>query len=114
MKKIAIYRFILTMLAILALAACAKPLPLERSSYAGNWQSGAMSLLITQDGDVAYKRRIGSNTTNSVRGPLRSFDGNNFVVGVWPLKITFEVSVPPHEVYGRWKMTVDGVELTRE
>ena len=114
MKKIALYRYILTMLAILTLAACAQPLPPEKSSYAGNWQSGAMELRITQDGDVAYKRRIGSNTTKSVRGPLRSFEGNNFIVGVWPLKVTFEVSAPPHEVQGSWKMTVDGVELTRE
>jgi len=114
MKKIVMSRFILTLLAILALAACAQPLPPEKSSYAGNWQSAAMGLLITQDGNVAYKRRIGSNTTKSVRGPLQSFEGNNFIVGVWPLKVTFEVSVPPHEIHGRWKMTVDGVELTRE
>ncbi len=108
------YRFFLTMLTILALAACAQPLPPEKILYAGNWQSSAMGLLITQDGNVAYKRHIGSNTTKSMRGPLRSFEGNNFIVGVWPLKITFAVSAPPHEVHGRWKMTVDGVELTRE
>ena len=106
--------FILTLLALLALAGCAKPLPPERSGYVGEWQSDSMALLITQDGRVAYKRLVGPNGSKSVSGPIQSFEGNNFVVGIGPVKTKFVVSVPPHEDQGEWKMTVDGVELTRQ
>ena len=108
------YRFMMALATLLVLAACAEPLPPDKSSYAGSWRSPAMSVVITQEGRVAYKRRIGTNTSKSVSGPLNSFEGDNFIVGFWPFKIAFEVSTPPHEDNGRWKMTVDGVELTRE
>ena len=106
--------FILALLALAALVGCAKPLPPEKSSYVGEWQSSTMGLLITQDGHVAYKRLVGPNSSKSVSGPLQAFDGNNFIVGVGPIKTTFVVSAPPHEDRGTWKMTVDGVELTRQ
>jgi hypothetical protein len=44
---------------------------------------------------------------------LRRFEGDNFVVGLPLLSTTFQVSKPPYEEAGRWKMIVDGVELTR-
>lgn len=71
-----------------------------------------MYLLLTQDGSVRYKRLKGGATT-SVTGPLERFEGNSFIVGIGPLNTTFDVSQPPHEESGAWKMTVDGVELTR-
>jgi hypothetical protein len=97
---------------LLALAACARPLPPDRQAYAGEWQSQTMALLITPAGRVVYKRAEGGMTT-SVEGPLQRFDGDNFVVGVGPLNTTFVVSAPPHRDAQAWKMTVDGVELTR-
>lgn len=105
---------ILALFVLLALVGCAKPLPPERSAYAGEWQSSTMSLLITQDGHAAYRRLVGTNGSKSVSGPIQSFDGDDFIVGVGPIKTTFVVSAPPHEDQGSWKMTVDGVELTRQ
>ncbi|WP_189441542.1 hypothetical protein [Rhodanobacter panaciterrae] len=96
----------------LLLAGCAKPLPPEKTTYAGKWRSSSMTLLITQDGNVMYKRMNGG-MSKSVNGPLQAFDGDNFVVGVGPVKTTFVVSTPPHEDQGRWAMVVDGVELTK-
>lgn len=96
----------------LLLAGCAKPLPPERVAYAGQWRSPTMSLLITESGNVNYKR-VDGGMSKSVNGPLQAFEGDNFVVGVGPVKTTFVVSMPPHEDGGAWKMTVDGVELTR-
>ncbi|GAB3100509.1 hypothetical protein [Lysobacter terrae] len=107
-------RLVFAILVLLAVAGCAKPLPPERSAYVGEWQSSSMGLLITQDGHAAYKRLFGTKGSKSVNGPIQSFEGNNFVVGVGPIKTTFVVSVPPHEDHGSWKMTVDGVELTRQ
>jgi len=97
---------------MLVLVACAKPVPSDKANYVGEWKGRAMSLLITQDGSVVYKRIKGGITT-SINAPLQDFHGNNFDVGVGTLKTTFVVSMPPHEVNGKWKMTVDGVILTR-
>ena len=96
-----------------ALSGCGKPLPADKADYAGEWQRPEMYLLITQDGSVRYKRIKGGATT-SVEGPLKSFDGDNFTVGVGPMTTTFEVSSRPHQTAdGEWRMTVDGLELTR-
>ncbi len=94
------------------LAACGKPVPQEKSAYVGEWRSPAMTVLITQDGSVAYKRIKGGVTT-SVDGPLQRFEGDNFVVGVLFMSTTFTVSKPPSQEAGKWKMVVDGVELTK-
>ncbi|WP_460535683.1 hypothetical protein [Chitinimonas naiadis] len=72
-----------------------------------------MTLLISKGGDVAY-RRVTGNVNTMINAPLQQFQGNNFVVGVGPMVTTFVVSAPPHNEAGVWKMTVDGVELTRQ
>ncbi|MBS0457555.1 MAG: hypothetical protein JSS44_09535 [Proteobacteria bacterium] len=100
-------------LLVLALAACAKPLPPERAAYVGQWQGQNMVLRITQEGRLAYKRMEGNSTT-SVDAPIQGFSGNDFSAGVGPLSTTFKVSAPPHQDGTQWKMTVDGVELTRQ
>jgi hypothetical protein len=71
-----------------------------------------MALLITQDGSVAYKRLEGG-VSKSIDGPLKEFQGDNFVVGVGFVTTTFVVTAPPHQADDDWKMTVDGVELTK-
>lgn len=95
-----------------ALTACGKAVPPDKSAYVGEWRAQAMALLVTQDGSVAYKRLKGGVTT-SLNAPLRRFEGDNFVVGLPLISTTFEVSKPPYEEAGRWKMVVDGVELTK-
>jgi hypothetical protein len=102
--------FVIMLVALLC--ACTKPVPPEKAAYVGEWNAPAMSLLITQDGSVAYKRLEGG-VSKSVKGPLE-FEGDNFVVGVGPISTTFIVSVAPHQVGTEWKMTVDGVALTRK
>lgn len=72
-----------------------------------------MAILITGDGSVAY-RRLEGGVKKSIDAPLKEFQGDNFVVGVGPMTTTFVVSASPHEEDGKWKMTVDGVELTRQ
>jgi hypothetical protein len=100
------------LLSILALAGCAKPLPPERLSYAGDWRGAGMTLLITPDGRVEYERTEGSGS-RSIKAPLKEFQGNDFIVGVGSMTTKFVVSVPPHQVLDSWEMTVDGVELKR-
>ena len=67
----------------LALVGCSKPIPPERIAYVGEWRSPAMSLLITQDGRVKYKRIHGGVTT-SVSGPLQKFE---LAVGKLPFEL---------------------------
>lgn len=101
-----------TALLMLALSGCGKPVPAEKAAYVGEWRATAMVILITQDGSVAY-RRLEGGVNKSIDGPLKDFQGNNFVVGFGPVSTVFIVSVPPHLDGDVWKMTVDGVELTR-
>ena len=107
-------RFALAWLATCALllAACSEPLPKARLGYAGEWRADRVYLLITPDGRCEYKRqREGGNV--SIEAPIKGFEGDNFVVGVGPFTTTFVVSKPPRLEDGKWKMTVDGIELTR-
>jgi hypothetical protein len=106
------FRFLILPVLLLLLSACAKPIEKSRLDYVGEWRSPEMALLILADGSVAYKR-IKNGMTTSVNGPLKEFDGDDFIVGVGFFTTTFDVSEPPHEVEGHWQMVVDGVRLIR-
>jgi hypothetical protein len=99
--------------ALLTLTACGQPVPNDKVAYVGEWESPTMSLVIPQSGNVRYKHVKGSTTT-SVDAPLRKFEGDNLVVGLPFVSTTFEVSKPPFEEAGSWKMVVDGILLTRK
>jgi hypothetical protein len=96
------FKLVVVLLAAVILASCG----------VGEWKADGMSLLITRDGSIVYQRmRKGART--SIDAPLKGFHGDDFDVGIGPLTTTFKVNVPPHEEAGEWKMTVDGVALTR-
>jgi len=103
---------IILLVAALTLSACGQPVPPEKAAYVGEWRAPAMGLLITQDGSVAYKR-LKAGVKTSAKGPIQRFEGDDFVVGVPLFSTTFEVSKPPYQEAGKWKMVVDGVELTK-
>jgi hypothetical protein len=107
-------RTVLPLLAAIALllAACGEPLPKDKLAYAGEWRAPHVYLLITPEGRCDYERRSGSGNV-SLSAPIQRFEGDDFVVGVGPVTTTFVVSRPPALDDGKWKMTVDGVELTR-
>jgi hypothetical protein len=92
--------------------ACTKPIAQERMAYVGDWQAKNMRLTITAAGEVHYLRVNGS-ARKSIDAPLKSFEGDDFIVGVGPLTTKFVVSSPPHRDGNVWKMTVDGVEVVR-
>ncbi|QBB71498.1 hypothetical protein ELE36_14670 [Pseudolysobacter antarcticus] len=105
-------RFFITLVMLLCLSACAKPVPADKAAFVGEWKSPEMYLQITQAGHVDYKRSIGSGS-KSVSGPLQGFSGENFDVGIGAMSTTFVVTTPPHQDGGTIKMTVDGVELSK-
>jgi hypothetical protein len=96
----------------LLVAACSEPVPQAKASYVGQWRAESMLLDIRGDGRVHYERR-GERGKTTVDAPIQRFEGDNFVVGMGPFSTTFVVSKPPHADGATWKMTVDGVELTR-
>jgi hypothetical protein len=97
---------------VLLLAACGEPLPKDKLDYAGEWRGPQVYLLITPAGRCEYERRRDSGNV-SIDAPIQRFEGDNFLVGLGPLTTTFVVTQRPRIVDGKWKMTVDGVELTR-
>jgi len=104
---------IVTLLLVAMLTACAKPLPADRKDYAGDWRGNGVSLLITPEGQVVYHRQEGGSTV-SLDAPLKTFDGDDFEVGIGPLVTRFDVGQPPTEADGEWTMEVDGRMLRRE
>ena len=97
---------------VFLMTGCSQPLPADKRHYAGHWQGDDMSLLITLDGRVSYKR-YGGGLNKSIDAPLTAFHGDNFEVGLGFVTTLFEVQQPPVEEGGTWTMVVDGVELTR-
>ena len=103
---------ILTVTALL-LAGCGEPIPQARLAYAGDWRGKEMRLVITPEGYCEYNRRHEGGNSTKINAPIQRFEGDNFVVGIGLFTTTFIVSKPPRLDGGQWKMTVDGVELTR-
>ena len=99
---------------LLPLAAQADPVPVpaEKLAYVGDWQGKDMRLQLAKDGKVKYKRDRPKRKMD-LSLDLQGFEGDNFDVGTSIVRSTFVVSKPPHRVGDKWKMTVDGVELTR-
>lgn len=91
-------------------------LPADFQHYIGFWQGPTIRLSISPNGEVDYKQTIveGTNTRNrSVTGPVSSFGGNSFNVGVLGMNTTFNVETPPHQNGDGWTMTLDGEQLRR-
>ena len=103
---------ITSLIGLALIAGCAKPVPAEKASYIGHWQNQSVSLLITAEGRVEY-RKVRGSTTTSLKAPIKAFSGDNFEAGLGPLSTTFVVSKPPHQERGVWRMVVDGEVLTR-
>ena len=105
-------RIVLMLLTALLLVACAQPLPAARGDYAGEWRGEGVVLLITADGMVVYERTSEGGSV-SINAPIKRFDGDDFEVGVGPAFTRFDVTAPPEQVDGEWRMTVDGRVLIR-
>jgi hypothetical protein len=104
----------LTALAAVLAGCTGVPLPPDKAEYAGQWAGPEMWLMISPEGQVAYKR-IGERGTVTINGPITRYEGDDFIVGAWVMTSTFAVSNAPWvDEGGVWRMTVDGVELTRQ
>ncbi len=94
------------------IAACAQPLPADRAAYAGDWTGPGTVLSISQDGNVVFEQTSGGSKT-SIKGPIKTFEGDDIVAGFAFITSTIDVTAAPVEKNGVWMMGVSGVELTR-
>jgi hypothetical protein len=110
------YRFTILLIVvgfICLLSGCNSiPIPEEKRTYVGTWEGVGFHLTISGDGGVNY-RRVNGNITKTVSGPVKSFNGDDFVVGVLFITTTFKVQHPPYLDGNEWLMVVDGVELKK-
>ncbi len=113
-NRLALFAFAIVLVLVVAVARPwgGKPLPPDKTNYIGEWKAPGMYLEITRDSAVHYKRTKKDSTT-SINAPLQKFKGDDFSVGFLFLSTTFVVSRPPYQEGDKWKMVVDGVELTR-
>lgn len=102
------------LLLCLAIATgCERPVPASYRDYVGHWRGDGMLLVISGHGHGDYER-VQDRVRTSIEGPVHGFDGRGFRIGMGPLSAGFVVQRPPHlGGDGRWRMTVDGVELVR-
>jgi hypothetical protein len=104
---------LVTTLLTTLLTACGQPVPPEKAGYVGQWKSDRMTLRISADGRVDYRRVEGASSTK-ISAPIQRFEGPHFDVGVGPITTRFTVSSPPEDDgEGTLRMTADGVRLTR-
>jgi hypothetical protein len=83
-----------------------------RPALVGSWAGSGVTLVIEPGGMVHYAKHAGGVDT-SVDAPIQGVTATSFEVGFLGITTTFAVDTPPHSDGGVWKMTVDGVELTR-
>lgn len=102
----------LLLAACLWLVACAEPVPMDYSNYVGHWRGDGTLLVIRANGHADYER-VTDRSRLSIEGACHSFSDEGFKIGLGLMSASFEVTHPPRQVDGRWRMTVDGVELTR-
>ena len=88
------------------------PVPAAKMAYVGEWVGKDMRLNIAKNGQIDYKAKK-PNKTVDMSIELVRFEGNNFDAGYGFVTSTFVVSKPPYKDGDKWKMVVDGVELTK-
>ncbi len=97
----------------LLLSACSGvEIPSDKQNYIGQWMASGVVLWINDNGSIEYEKHKG-NVNTEINAPIKSFQGNDFEVGIGFFSTTFKVQKPPFQEAGEWKMVVDGVELTR-
>jgi len=89
----------------------------DKQNYIGEWRGANTFLLIKPDGTVEYRREetVGDTTnTDSVTGPINTFNGASFMVGALGQNTQFEVDAPPQMDNGAMTMTVNGEKLEKK
>ena len=112
MSRLPALRLWVLLLAMLSLAACVQPVPMDQRDFIGHWRGDGVLLVIQADGHASYAKVDGRRRTN-INGPAHSFSTTGFKIGIGPLSAHFKLQSPPTQADGVWRMTMDGAVLTR-
>lgn len=89
----------------------------DRQNCIGEWRGENTRLSIKPNGTIEYSREetIGDTTnTNTVSGPINSFSGTSFSVGVLGQNTQFKIAeAPRRNDDGTMTMNVNGEQLTK-
>lgn len=94
------------------LSGCGEPLSEDKLDYAGLWRGGNELIEINKDGSVSYAK-VRLDNTETIEGPIKEFTDEGFVVGYLFLTTKFKIDKPPYQENGKWKMVLNGVEMTK-
>ena len=116
MMRKSLYRFVLILVVVgfagLIGGCNSIPVPEDKRSYIGTWEGVGFQLTIDDNGSVNYRRVNGKRSTK-ISGPLKNFEGDDFILGVLFFTTTFDVHKPPYMDGDDWFMVIDGVELRK-
>jgi hypothetical protein len=84
-----------------------------KQDFRGTWTAPGRTLVIHENDHVEWESKDGGKS-KSVNAPITRFAREEFEIGVFGISTTFRIDTPPHDDGGVWKMTIDGVELTRQ
>lgn len=114
------WRILVTGILVAWLLACSGLAELEEAlrpvappddRWSGTWEGPGHTLVIAPDGTLDLRKIEGGGHTDLTL-PARGWDGG-ITVGIGPVKTTFQVQEPPHQVDGEWRMVFEGVVLVR-
>lgn len=103
---------LLPVLVLLIPLAVGFDFPQEKKVFIGNWDGYGYSLRVAPDGSV-NSIKVHGGVRKEITGKIRVFKGNDFVVSVLAVPVTFKVQKPPYREGPVWKMTVDGIDVFR-
>ena len=90
-----------------------KKLAEYQKKFVGHWQGENMTLNIAENGKVDYERKKPGGMSSKINAFILEFHLDRFKVGFMGMGTNFRIDKAPYEEGGKWKMKIDGVELTR-
>ena len=106
------YLNLVTIISFFLLSGCGEPLSDDKLDYVGLWKGGNELIEISKDGSASYAK-VRLDNTETIDGPIKEFTDEGFVVGYLFLTKKFKVDKPPYQENGKWKMVLNGVEMTK-
>ena len=95
--------------------------PAAAKSYYGSWSGPGVELLIVPGRILSVTRTVAARVAyrhpamrTHIDCTFEGLSGNDIAYECGDNMDTIPVNVPPHQVRGVWKMTVAGVEVTRQ
>jgi hypothetical protein len=87
--------------------------PDESIDFIGTWSGKNMVLRVPKWGQVHFRHKQGNDET-TLDLPLQTINLKLIELGLAYWKTDLAVQVPPHEESGKWHMTVENTDLTRQ